>query len=43
MLFSVGLLRNAGFDGGKIGDDLSGGTIYDLNEYGKILLEYGWR
>ncbi|MFF0952166.1 hypothetical protein ACFYE9_32470 [Rhizobium leguminosarum] len=43
MLFSVGLLRSAGFDGGLIGDDLSGGTLYDLNEYGKILLEYGWR
>ncbi len=43
MLFSVGLLRSAGFDGGLVGDDLSGGTLYDLNEYGKILLEYGWR
>lgn len=40
-LFSAGLLRNCGLDGGIISDPLSGGTIYELNRYGELLLEYG--
>jgi hypothetical protein len=36
-LFSSGLLRNVGIDGGNIIDPKSGGTLYELNEYGEIL------
>lgn len=39
-LFSVGLLGDYGFDGGIVGDPESGGTLYDLNEYGRLLLKY---
>ena len=35
-LFSSGLLRNVGIDGGN-SDPKSGGTLYKLNEYGGIL------
>ncbi|KJU86357.1 hypothetical protein MBAV_001449 [Candidatus Magnetobacterium bavaricum] len=41
-LFSAGLLLNLGIDG-SFDDPESGGTIYALNEYGKILVEFGWR
>jgi len=41
-LFSVGLLANIGIDGGNAGDPNSGGAIYSLNEYGKLLVKYGW-
>ncbi len=40
-LFSTGLLRNCGLDGGTIGDALSGGTIYDVNRYGELLIKFG--
>jgi hypothetical protein len=40
-LFSAGLLRNAGLDGGTLSDALSSGTIYELNEYGELLIKYG--
>lgn len=40
-LQSVGLLSFSGIDGGNFDDEDSGGVIYVLNEYGKILLEYG--
>lgn len=40
-LFSTGLLRNSGLDGGTIGDALSGGTIYEINRYGELLIKYG--
>lgn len=40
-LFSAGLLRNAGIDGGNISDPMSGGTIYKLNEFGELLLKHG--
>jgi len=36
-LFSCGLLTNAGFNGGIVGDD-SAGTRYCLNKYGEIFL-----
>ncbi|MBF0591676.1 MAG: hypothetical protein HQL02_06265 [Nitrospirae bacterium] len=41
-LFSAGLLVNRGIDGGVGDDPESGGTIYALNEYGKMLVEFGW-
>jgi hypothetical protein len=40
-LQSVGLLSFSGIDGGNFDNEDSGGVIYVLNEYGKILLEYG--
>ena len=40
-LFSVGLLANKGIDGGNFSHPSSGGTIYSLNEYGKILKKHG--
>ena len=40
-LQSVGLLSFSGIDGGTFDDEDSGGVIYALNEYGKILLKYG--
>ncbi len=40
-LFSTGLLRNCGLDGGTIDDALSGGTIYEINRYGELLIKYG--
>jgi len=39
-LFSAGLLAQTGIDGGAFDDPLSGGTLYDLNEYGHLLLKY---
>ena len=37
-LFSAGLLSNGGFDGGSRDDDETGGTIFVLNRYGKLLV-----
>lgn len=42
MLHAVGLLATGGLDGGTIGDALSGGVIYELNEYGELLLKYAF-
>jgi hypothetical protein len=36
-LFSCGLVEDVGIDGGSV-DDNDGGTMYSLNEYGKIFL-----
>ncbi len=36
-LFSAGFLSNGGFDGGSSVDADSGGTIFYLNRYGKLL------
>ena len=41
-LFSAGLLSNVGIDGGHMSDPNSGGTIYELNEYGEMLVKFGW-
>ena len=38
---SAGLLKWAGMDGGNLGEPFSEGVIYELNEYGKMLLQYG--
>jgi hypothetical protein len=40
-LFSAGLLADAGTDGGTYGQDSSGGTLYEMNEYGGLLVQYG--
>jgi hypothetical protein len=40
-LQSAGLLKWAGMDGGNLGEPFSGGVIYELNDYGKMLLQYG--
>ncbi|MBZ9823207.1 hypothetical protein [Mesorhizobium sp. CA4] len=40
-LFSAGLLVDVGIDGGLMMEEDSGGTMYDLNQYGKLLSEYG--
>jgi hypothetical protein len=41
-LQSVGLLSFAGIDGGTYGEETSsGGVIYELNEYGTMLLKHG--
>lgn len=40
-LQSAGLLSFAGMDGGTFDDPFSGGVVYELNEYGKLLLQYG--
>jgi hypothetical protein len=40
-LFAAGLLSSGGIDGGSVGDPLSGGTIYKLNEYGALLVKFG--
>ena len=40
-LQSAGLLNFAGMDGGNLGEPFSGGVVYELNEYGKMLLQYG--
>jgi hypothetical protein len=40
-LQSAGLLIIAGMDGGNLGEPSSGGVLYELNEYGKMLLQYG--
>jgi hypothetical protein len=39
-LFSAGLLADRGIDGGSFTDPESGGTIYDLNEYGRLVRDY---
>ncbi|MDO9712481.1 hypothetical protein [Paracraurococcus lichenis] len=38
-LFSAGLLANAGMDGGTFDQD--GGLLYEMNEYGRLLVQYG--
>lgn len=40
-LESAGLLNWAGMDGGNLGEPSSGGALYELNDYGKMLLQYG--
>lgn len=40
-LQSAGLLILAGIDGGYLDKRLSGGFTYELNDYGKMLLQYG--
>lgn len=40
-LKSVGLLSWAGMDGGNVGKPGSGGSFYELNDYGTMLLKYG--
>jgi hypothetical protein len=40
-LQSAGLLNFAGMEGGNLGEPFSGGVVYKLNEYGKMLLQYG--
>jgi hypothetical protein len=39
-LFSAGLLADCGLDSGDYADPESGGTVYDLNEYRRLLREY---
>lgn len=39
-LLSIGFLSNGGFDGGTASDLDSGGVIYNINEYGKIFVQY---
>jgi hypothetical protein len=40
-LFAAGLLRNTGFDGGSLDEDLEpSGYTYELNEYGRMLVSY---
>ncbi|MFZ6039785.1 hypothetical protein ACOV11_04665 [Vibrio natriegens] len=38
-LYKVGFLSFGGLDGGTIGDENSGGVIYNRNKYGDILFE----
>lgn len=41
-LHGVGFLENVGIDAGSMDEDGdSGGTLYDLNEYGSLLVENG--
>ena len=40
-LQSAGLLNWAGMDCGILGEPSSGGALYELNDYGKMLLQYG--
>ena len=40
-LQSAGLLNSAGLDGGYVGKPSSGGVLYELNNYGRMLLDYG--
>ncbi|MEG4021610.1 hypothetical protein [Microcoleus sp. S13C4] len=40
-LENAGLLILAGMEGGYLDKRLSGGVIYELNDYGKMLLQYG--
>lgn len=40
-LQSAGLLSFTGMDGGTFDEPFSGGVVYELNEYGKMLLQYG--
>lgn len=42
-LLSVGFLSNGGIDGGSWGEEVdedSGGVIYNMNEYGKMFVNY---
>ena len=39
-LFSAGVISNGGFDGGTFDAD-EGGVIYNLNEFGQLLIKYG--
>ena len=38
-LCTYGFLRNLGYDGGNASEESASGTIYQLNNFGKILLE----
>jgi hypothetical protein len=40
-LQSAGLLIFAGMDSGNLGQPSSGGVLYELNDYGDMLLRYG--
>ena len=40
-LFSAGLLTAAGIDGGRITEEGSGGTMFEMNEYGALLRNFG--
>ena len=40
-LLAAGLLSDGGIDGGNSSDPLSSGTIFNLNEYGELLLQFG--
>jgi hypothetical protein len=40
-LQSAGLLNLEGMDGGNLDEPSSAGLIYELNDYGKMLLQYG--
>ncbi|MEG4323221.1 MULTISPECIES: hypothetical protein [unclassified Microcoleus] len=40
-LQSAGLLKWAGIDPGYLVEPSSGGIIYELNDYGDMLLKYG--
>lgn len=40
-LFAVGLLSNGGIDDGDASDPFSSGTIFNLNEYGELLIQFG--
>jgi hypothetical protein len=42
-LFAAGVLSTTGSDGGTWDDPTSGGIMYDLNEYGHILVTHGLR
>jgi len=42
-LFAAGVLSTTGSDGGTWDDPISGGIMYDLNEYGHILVTHGLR
>ncbi len=39
-LFAAGVLSHGGIDGGRVGDPLSGGVFFELNEYGELLLKH---
>jgi hypothetical protein len=43
MLYAAGLLAIIGIDGGTFAEasQEDGGTIFDINEYGRLLLQYG--
>ena len=40
-LFSAGLLADAGISGGTFDQTERGGTLYEMNEYGRLLVEHG--
>ena len=41
-LFAAGLFSDGGIDGGTFSDPLSSGTIFNLNEYGELLIRFGF-